>query len=189
MRAHLKIVHRAGSVQDALTAAFGAHSDEALRASAFAKETPGSAKSINYAARTPEWIVLAWSTEEVLHLYVESRGGQLRSAAVEVWDHVRRGLRKHKPRLETLALVDELENDVITSATVGMSANIRRAEFLITAITGITTGAVILLAALGVFGLTLSTDLLVGSLPAIVAAIITSGVVLLAVKSKRLIWD
>jgi hypothetical protein len=70
MRAQLVIEHRSGDLLSSLKGEFGAHDVEAHRNSAFARKSPGSAQAIRYAGVGPDFVVLAWSTEGQLFLYV-----------------------------------------------------------------------------------------------------------------------
>jgi len=189
MRAELTILHKQCDAVAALSRAFGPHDNSALELSAFAQKSPESAQSIAYATFQPQLILLAWSTPERLVLYVEANGGRLRRSSTQVWDGVRQAMKDLKPKLESLVLLDEDKGDEIATAAVGLAANARRSEFITTGVTGITTAIVLVLAATGpIAGFDLSSDLVIGSVPALIAAIIAVAVVSVALRSRQLVW-
>jgi len=123
MRAELTIRHKKGELIPVLSQIFGANTAAALKASALAKKSPKTAKSIQYAAYAPGLIVMAWDTPEEIVLYVESDGGRLRKAASQVWTATRKGCKHHRLRLDSLVLLDEDKGDQIATASVGLAAN------------------------------------------------------------------
>jgi hypothetical protein len=189
MRAELTILHQRGDAVAALSRAFGPHDPTALKRSVFAQKSPESAHSIAYAVFQPQLILLAWPTPERLIVYVEADGGRLRWSSAQVWDGARRALKDLKPKLDSLVLLDEDKGDEIAAAAVGLAANVRRSEFIATGVTGIATAIVLVLAATRqLAGFELSTDLMIGSIPALIAAIIALVILGMALQSKRLIW-
>lgn len=189
MRAELTILHRQGDAIAALSAAFGPHNPAALALSAFAQKSPQSAQSIAYAVFQSQLILLAWPTPERLVIYVEATGGRLRRSSAQVWDGTRRAMNGLKPRLESLVLLDEDKGDEIATAAVGLAANAKRSEFIASGLTGVGTAIVLVLAATRLFAdFRLSSDLAIGSIPALIAAIIALVMLVAALLNKRLIW-
>jgi hypothetical protein len=184
MRAELVIGHRSGSLVSSLEEAFGQHRPETLASSVLAAKSPKSATSITYAGSGPGVQVLAWPTEGRLYLYVES-SGRLRSAAGDVWDNVRKKGSGLHPKLERLVLFDEDANDQIAEASVGLIANLRRPELFLTLGTGVVSAAW-LAVALAAFEAT--GDLVLGAIPALVAAILAVVILIADLRSKRLVW-
>ena len=169
MRAQLVIEHRSGDLLSSLATDFGKHDAEAHENSAFARKAPGSAAAIEYAGVRPDFVVLAWSTEGQLFLYVESSSGRLRTAAEEVWDIVRKGKHNLRPRLKSLVLFDEDANDTVARAHVGAIANLRRPELLFTLVTGVVS---VVWLGVAVTAFDATGDLVLGAVPALVAAIL-----------------
>jgi hypothetical protein len=186
VRAELTIAHEQGDLVSALEQVFGENEAAALHASALAQKSPSSAASITYSAYGPGLLVMAWPTPRRLFLYVESSGGRLRKASADVWDVIIDGGRQLKPKLKSLVLLDEDANDEIALAAVGLAANIKRPELYVTAVTGILT-AMVLVVAIAAFGA--AGDLLIGSIPALVAAILALGWLINDVRSKKLVWQ
>lgn len=185
MRAELTISHKPGDLVGSLRSAFGAHNPTALAASTLAAKSPSSASSINFAAHGPGLLVLAWATSGRLFLFVESSEGRLRKAAEDVWQLVHSNGQSLDPRLESLLLFDEDSNDDIARAGVGLGENASRNEIAIPMSVGVITAVVVLVAIVG-FGA--SWDLAVGSIPALVAAILAVGWLLADTRRKKLVW-
>jgi hypothetical protein len=185
MRAELVIEHETGDLLAALRAAFGAHDPSALQNSTFAKKSPRSAAAFEYAGMSPAMTVLAWSTQRELYLFVESSGGRLRRSAGDVWDIVRKGGSALHPKLKSLVLLDEDANDAVVEASVGLVPNLQRLELVLTFGTGAVSAAW-LLVALPAFGAT--GDLVLGAIPAVLAAILALVVLVIDVKTQSLVW-
>lgn len=185
MRAELIIEHRDGNPLHSLQGTFGAHDPAALAASGFATRSPQAAARVTYAAVAPGFTLLAWPTPGQLYLYVEASGGRIREVGDTVWSIVWRGQPALKPKLQSLLLVDEDANDVIACAGVGVFANLRRPEIWLAFLTGV--GSAIWLAlALGTLGS--PGDLVLGAVPAFIAAIISLVILILDVRNKKLAW-
>jgi hypothetical protein len=185
MRAELVIEHQAGDPLVALRAAFGEHNAAALEQSSFARKSPRSAAAITYAGVGPGLVLLAWPTEKQLYLYVESSGGRLRKSAADVWDIVRKGDPGLRAKLKSLVLFDEDANDTVVEANVGLLPNLRRPELFLTLATG-AASAMWLVVAVTAFDAT--GDLVLGAIPALVAAILALVILAVDVRSKSLVW-
>jgi hypothetical protein len=185
MRAELVIEHKSGDVLGALASAFGAHDPAVLQNSTFARKSPGTARSLAYAGIGPELVVLAWPTQAELVLFVESSGGQLRKAAAKVWDVFRKEEPALGPKLKSVILFDEDANDTVVEANVGVFANLRRPELLFTLGTGILS-AIWLPIALAAFEST--GDLVLGAIPALLAAILALVMLVFDVRTQSLVW-
>jgi hypothetical protein len=129
---------------------------------------------------------MAWPTPRQLYLYVESSGGRLRRAATDVWEVIRNSQTQLNPKLNSLVLFDEDANDEVASATVGLAANIKRPELAVATATGIATVMVVGVAIIA-FGA--PGDLVVGSIPGLVAGILALGWLSKDVRSKKLVWQ
>lgn len=185
MRAQLQISHRDGEIVNVLKAAFGQHDQKALKASGFASKSPDTAKSITFAALTPEYLVMAWITAGQVRLYVESHKGQLRDAADQTWQGVRQHGKRLRPKLQSLVLFDEDSNDKVAEAGVGLAENAKRTEIVVPVAIGGITAAFLAVAVVG-FGA--SWDLAVGSIPAFIAAILALMWFALDTRRGRLVW-
>jgi hypothetical protein len=188
MRAQLTIAHNEGNVVRALEQVYGPHDDRALRASALAKKSPNSAGSIACAAFAPDLVLMAWPTPGQVVLFVESDGGRLRRVAAQAWDTTRKAAKELKPKLILLVLLDEDKGDEIATTEVGLGPNIKRPELVVAAGTGLVTTAVLGLGATGwIQGFNVTTELIIGSVPALVAAIMALVYAVAAVRGKKLV--
>jgi hypothetical protein len=185
VRAELSISHRQGNMLGLLESLYGANDDKALEASEFARKAPISVRSIDYAARTPSLIVMAWFAPKGLEIYVESTGGRLREGAVNVWWAIRQNGKKLKPDLERLAVFDEDSNDVLVSASGGIEGRLRQDGLFVPIATGIVT--VVVLMVVQTFGHA-SADFFYGSATALGVAIMSVGRLLWRSKTKELVW-
>lgn len=189
MRAELNIGYKQGDFVAALAAAYGPNDPEARDASALAAKSPKTAGAINYAAFGPELIVMAWSTPRRVIVYVESDGGRLRQVTARVWTALQASGKNMKPRLDYLVLLDEDKNDEIAAASVGLWANFRRGDLITPIATGAITGVVLAIGASEqIAGFRVSADLVVGSIPAILAAIIALAALARAAVRRTLVW-
>jgi hypothetical protein len=185
MRAELTIKHLPGDLISALVPVLGSHNPAALAGSAMMRKSPRSAAAISYAAHIPGLVVMAWPTPGQVVLYVESSGGRLRRGAGDIWQVVRNAVPDLRPSLDSLVLLDEDANDELAFAEVGVAANLKRPELRYAFVLGIVT-AVWLTIALAAFDAT--GALVLGSIPAILAAVIAAGVLVADSRSKRLVW-
>lgn len=128
---------------------------------------------------------MAWATSGRLFLFVESSEGRLRKAAEDVWQLVHSSDGGLDPKLDSLLLFDEDSNDNIARAGVGLEENLRRNEIAIPISVGAITAVVVLVAVVG-YGAT--WDLAIGSIPALVAAIIAAGWLLADTRARKLVW-
>jgi hypothetical protein len=185
VRAELRISHEQGSMLGLLESLYGANDENALNASEFARKAPAAAKAMNYAARTPGLIVMAWFAPRELEIYVESTGGRLREGATKVWSAIRENGKASKPALERLIVLDEDANDELATAYWGVGGSLRREDLFVPVATGIVTAAV--LAVVEVVGHA-SADFFYGSATALGVAILSVGRLLWPSKSKELVW-
>jgi hypothetical protein len=186
VRAQLQISHEDNAGRNALETAFGPHNPAVLDASDFKRKSPQSAESINFAAQRPDARVLAWVTVAETRVYVESQAGQLRDAAGETWQLVHKKARRQKLQLKSLVLFDEAANDKIAEATVGIAENAKRTEIAIPLMIGAVTAIVLLIA---VVAFDAPLDLGIGSVPALVAAILVLAWLVVDSWKGKLVWQ
>lgn len=185
VRAELTIEHADGDLVAALEAVLGPHDATALAQSLLAQKSPASGSAITYSSYGPAFLVMAWPTPRQLYLYIESSGGRLRRAAGDVWELVQNGGTGLCPNLKSLVLLDEDANDEIATAAVGFEANLQRPEVRYTLWTGLATGVWLALA-LTMFSAT--GNLVLGAIPALLAALIAAVVLVVDSRKKRLVW-
>ena len=185
MRAQFVIEHRPGDFLECLAAAFGPHNEEVLANSAFAKKSPSSARDMEYAGSRPGYVIMAWTAERRVTIYVESLSGNLRGSADAVWDLTSQASANLKPKLRSVVLFDEDANDEILTGRVGLIANVRRPELWLTFLVGVLS-SIWLGVALALFDAT--GDLVLGAIPAIGAAILGLGILFFDSASRKLVW-
>jgi hypothetical protein len=185
VRAELTIEHGDGDIVAALETVFGRHDAVALHASRFAQNSPATSASITYAAYGPTFIVMAWTTPGRLVIFVESLDGRLRRAIEGAWQAIRSAGKQFNLDLKFVVLLDEVTNDEVTVAGVGLAANLQRPELRYTLLSGVAT-TMWLVIALAVFSAT--ADLVLGAIPAVLAALLAGTVLAKDLRSRRLVW-
>jgi hypothetical protein len=185
VRAELTIPHKQGDMLGLLESIYGANDVNALRASEFARKSPGSAAAIGYSARTPDLIVMAWFAPREVQIYVESSGGRLREGAVRVWSAIHDGGNALKPKLGRLVIFNEDASDRLASGYCGIGVILRREDLFLPVATGLVTA--VILGAAKLLG-HVSADFLYGSATSLVVAILSVGRLLRSSISKEVVW-
>ncbi len=177
---------RSDGIAAALEGLYGANNTEALATSALATEAPMAAGSIKYTALTQGLIVMAeYVGMKKVVLYVEPTSGLLRHGAETIWRDIRQRGANLKPKLTRLVINDERANDILASAALGVRGKVVGGDATAPVLTGVVTGAVLLVALL--VG-NASADFVYGSATALAVAVIYIALILRALGSKAISW-
>jgi hypothetical protein len=177
---------RFDGIADVLEELYGPNNTGALARSALAAEAPTAAGSIRYTAVTQGLLVMAeYVGTKKLVLYVESIGGLLRHGAETIWADIRKRGANLKPKLTRLVISDQRANDILASASLGVRGKILAGDAAAPVLTGVVTGAVLLVALL--VG-NASADFVYGSATALAVALLYVASILRALSSKEISW-
>jgi hypothetical protein len=188
VRAQFVITHSGGDLSGVLVARFGEHQPNVVDESLLLAQEPKAGALISYAHETLSYRLMAGSsTAPVLELFVEPKlTADLRDACQTVWGTLCNGRPSIKPRLDSLAIVDDATLKSAVEAQAGLGALAARAD-TISAFATMIVSVVWLVVGLAVFNAT--SDLILGAIPALVAGIVAGFILALDWKQNKLVWS
>jgi hypothetical protein len=183
--AHFVIDHTAGEVTEWLERAFGHPSATALTNSVLGHPVQSNPRYLAWA-----WLgctVIAYSpTNATLNMSIEPTGTvDLRGACETTWRALVKNAETKRPTLRSLTLDDGTSGHELARATTNFGAHMKRPENAVAYVTALAT-LIWFAFALTLFGA--SADLILGAIPALVAAVVVAVLAVLYSWRKKLVW-
>lgn len=185
MPANFVIDHSPGDVDKWLVRAFGKPSQSAL-----ANSVLGNRVQSNPNYRGWQWhdyiVVARGPTNTTLQLSIEPRGSvNMRDVCHTTWRALHSNGGNLKPTLRSLVLEDGVSGHGLAGATTSLGAHLKGPETTVAfATAGVTVPAVLLAVAAGA-----SSEVLLGAIPAVVAALVLAALAVLYSHRENLIWN
>lgn len=183
MHAAVTVTHRSGDFLSALKQALPPDDRACLANSVVFSQEPRWGEIVAYAAETPEWRLIVYPDgPDQWQMVVELVHGDLRKSCESVWRSVRKAASSLSPKLERLDVYDGSWTRTFLKARVGFFPELRKGDLWIPLIAGVATAVVLALSKA-------NSDVVLGAIPSLVAAVGSMAAIILDALRKKLVWS